>query len=100
MSAWAKVGVRCVCITEAWWDVDTGAICDPPGPIGSIYKIVSVTPRGGYLDLGLWGMPLGEVWDADGFRPLVSLDKTLEQDAETFRKIATHTPAPEKESAE
>ena len=95
MSAWAKPGVRCVCVARCFdfrTDIDYGYV-----EVGGIYKIVRTSTNAGWdgLLLGLWGTPLDTWFDVDAFRPLVTPEQFAEEDAETFRHIARHARAPE-----
>jgi len=83
MSAWAKPGVKCVCVhNSGWWYGDVAFDSDV-GP-GKIYTVVEVvTPPSGKVGISLWGQPLGEYYNADCFRPLVT--KTQDEDIALFR---------------
>lgn len=86
MSAWVKVGAKCVCIYEGLaWD-NQGIPCEWSADKGRVYTIVSTrTGAEGHLFLGLWGMPLDTFHDVDGFRPLTP--STQEQDVALFKSL-------------
>lgn len=96
MNTWAKPGVHCVCVNDAWWDIDTLNVSEPPGDVGTVYRIVSVRAEGHWVLLGLWGQPLDTLWDAGGFQPVVYPEQSVETDIALFTKIADRVPAPKK----
>jgi hypothetical protein len=100
LSAWAKPGVRCVCIDDALIDLHSGRFS---GYVvkGEIYKIVKTLQHSSFPSLGLalWGMPLDQYFDVCAFRPLVELSDDAAKDVALFKKIAGHVPAPETEQA-
>lgn len=86
MSAWARPGVKCVCIYEGPALNSQGVPCEWSADKGRIYTIVSIRDdEQGHLYLGLWGMPLGKFHDVDGFKPLIT--RTQEQDVALIKSL-------------
>lgn len=98
MSTWAKPGVRCVCIDSGHaWDRSVSIWARllywrSGGPaLNEICKINLVVRQDCDIWLGFVGYYC--IYEISGFRPLVTLDKTVEADTELFLKIAHQAPA-------
>ena len=102
MSAWAKPGVKCVCVDASWHGLPTSPLVE-----GAKYTIRSVAMYDGDLvadfleaqnpeDAKFPESPPG--FRIDRFRPLVT--KTQEQDVAMFRHLLTPSRSPVRELVE
>lgn len=101
------VGQKVVCIKRDNWKLaeDGSAPPDFSFPVfGLVYTVSLIVPADVRDGLGD-GLILAELdpidcWSARWFKPAVIPKQSLEHDVAEFKRIATHLPAPEKESAE
>lgn len=94
MSAWAKPGVKCVCIAHGWpeHEMEEGGVTRAPMP----NEVLTVTEviRNGYLRFA--EIPVVQAagcelaWDVTAFRPLIT--RTQEEDLALFRDLLTDAP--------
>jgi len=92
MSAWAKPGVKCVCVDGEWQSLST--FCDTSGPKkDEVCTITAVRNHRGGVWVCIAGYPQSELFDLPSFRPLVS--RTQEQDLSIFLPLLTDLPVGE-----
>lgn len=92
MSAWAKPGVKCVCIADAVGSINYLGF--PRFRKGQIFTIDFLDHDETYgLFLGFVGLSPRHLGHIGGFRPLVT--RTLDQDVELFRPLLTDLPVGE-----
>lgn len=76
MSAWARPGVRCICIvaTDEWRpDRNPADVPELGFPVrGEVYTIATVEDEPEGLFLTLFELGEDDLFDVDSFRPLVS----------------------------
>jgi hypothetical protein len=93
MSAWAKPGVKCVCINDGdWVEGIDGPIYENEFAPDQVLTVVEVgiDDLTGEVVISLWGTPLGEAYVARWFRPLTPISQ--EQDVAKFRHLLVPSP--------
>lgn len=88
VSAWAKPGVKCVCVDAEWYAEDLGSRRTPDPIKGQTYTIDEVVDGGEYI--GIVGFSL-TYFETSGFRPLI----TQQDDVALFTHLLTGTPVRE-----
>ena len=96
--SWVKVGAKCVCIVDAFYNIVTNEIEEGP-PLKRVLTVEAFFHRGSKTFVAIWGQPLDAYFDSAAFRPVVPTSRSLEHDVAKFKKIAGHVPAPETERA-
>lgn len=83
LPAWAQFGARCVCVDDAWTDIDTGVATTDPRPVaGNRYTIILTESLGSRGFIAVTGFGIApDLWAVSAFRPLTS----QERDEEMFR---------------
>ena len=94
MSAWARPGVKCVCIDGNWpeWEMAEGGVTR--APMADEVLTISEVRKDGYLRFVeipvQQGAGIGLAWAVESFRPLIT--RTQQQDVALFRDLLVGLP--------